>query len=92
MRLVINPHDDVSLRRVINVAGARGSAKAVMEAVDGHSRVDDAPAAGTDFTAARGGPGTGGDGQFRCWSRLVRGTAEASAFRESRDGVADRVS
>ncbi len=34
MRLVINPHDDVSLRRVINVP-ARGIGKAVMEAVAG---------------------------------------------------------
>jgi DNA helicase-2/ATP-dependent DNA helicase PcrA len=32
MRLVINPHDDVSLRRVINVP-ARGIGKGVMEAV-----------------------------------------------------------
>ena len=34
MRLVINPHDDVSLRRVINVP-ARGIGKGVMEAVEG---------------------------------------------------------
>jgi DNA helicase-2/ATP-dependent DNA helicase PcrA len=33
MRLVINPHDDVSLRRVINVP-ARGIGKAVMEALE----------------------------------------------------------
>jgi DNA helicase-2/ATP-dependent DNA helicase PcrA len=33
MRLVINPHDDVSLRRVINVP-ARGIGKGVMDAVD----------------------------------------------------------
>jgi DNA helicase-2/ATP-dependent DNA helicase PcrA len=33
MRLVINPHDDVSLRRVINVP-SRGIGKGVMEAVD----------------------------------------------------------
>ena len=39
MRLVINPHDDVSLRRVINVP-ARGIGKGVMEAVEG---VDVAP-------------------------------------------------
>src|SRR5262249_57548259 len=32
MRLVINPHDDVSLRRVINVP-ARGIGKGVMDAV-----------------------------------------------------------
>src|SRR5438477_4679011 len=34
MRLVINPHDDVSLRRVINVP-ARGIGKGVMDAVEG---------------------------------------------------------
>src|SRR5436189_2475015 len=33
MRLVINPHDDVSLRRVINVP-ARGIGKGVMDSVD----------------------------------------------------------
>ena len=33
MRLVINPHDDVSLRRVINVP-ARGIGKGVMDALD----------------------------------------------------------
>src|SRR5581483_10868149 len=33
MRLVINPHDDVSLRRVINVP-ARGIAKGVMDALE----------------------------------------------------------
>src|SRR5437899_6261127 len=33
MRLVINPHDDVSLRRVINVP-SRGIGKGVMEAID----------------------------------------------------------
>src|SRR5262249_38165288 len=33
MRLIINPHDDVSLRRVINVP-ARGIGKGVMEAVE----------------------------------------------------------
>jgi DNA helicase-2/ATP-dependent DNA helicase PcrA len=36
MRLVINPHDDVSLRRVINVP-ARGIGKGVMDAIDGIS-------------------------------------------------------
>jgi DNA helicase-2/ATP-dependent DNA helicase PcrA len=42
MRLVINPHDDVSLRRVINVP-ARGIGKGVMDALEG--------------VAAGGGPG-----------------------------------
>src|SRR5256712_12113490 len=34
MRLVINPHDDVSLRRVINVP-SRGIGKGVMESIEG---------------------------------------------------------
>src|SRR5690606_23747723 len=33
LRLILNPHDDVSLRRVINVP-ARGIGKGVMEALD----------------------------------------------------------
>ena len=37
LRLVINPHDDVSLRRVINVP-ARGIGKGVMEAVESRSK------------------------------------------------------
>ena len=41
LRLIINPHDDVSLRRVINVP-ARGIGKAVLEAIEGI----DAPVAG----------------------------------------------
>jgi len=34
LRLVLNPHDDVSLRRVVNVP-SRGIGKAVLDAVDG---------------------------------------------------------
>ena len=37
LKLIINPHDDVSLRRVINVP-ARGIGKGVMEALDRSSR------------------------------------------------------
>ena len=47
MRLVINPHDDVSLRRVINVP-ARGIGKGVMDALEKRRAAaadDDAPAA-----------------------------------------------
>jgi DNA helicase-2/ATP-dependent DNA helicase PcrA len=86
MRLVINPHDDVSLRRVINTP-ARGIGKGVMEAVEAIS-LDDAPT--RQFTAALGGPGAGGDGQFVVVATGSR-TAE-QGVPESRDGVADRVS
>lgn len=41
LKLLINPHDDVSLRRVINVP-ARGIGKGVMEAIEALS-VDEAP-------------------------------------------------
>ena len=41
LKLLINPHDDVSLRRVINVP-ARGIGKGVLEALD-HVSADDAP-------------------------------------------------
>jgi DNA helicase-2/ATP-dependent DNA helicase PcrA len=44
LRLIINPHDDVSLRRVIN-APARGIGKGVMEAVEGVDVSADAPLA-----------------------------------------------
>jgi DNA helicase-2/ATP-dependent DNA helicase PcrA len=45
LRLVMNPHDDVSMRRVINVP-ARGIGKSVMEtieAIDPSGRADDTP-------------------------------------------------
>ena len=58
MRLVINPHDDVSLRRVINTP-ARGIGKAVMEAVE---KV--APEAGRRSAAPVGRPSAGAVRQF----------------------------
>jgi ATP-dependent DNA helicase UvrD/PcrA len=69
MRLVINPHDDVSLRRVINVP-ARGIGKGVMEAVEtiGPATADDLPllAAGLQPTLAANS----------FWARIVRGLEE----------------
>jgi DNA helicase-2/ATP-dependent DNA helicase PcrA len=71
MRLVINPHDDVSLRRVINVP-ARGIGKGVMDAVEkvdpsdsGAGDFDDMPllAAGLQPTLAANS----------LWARIVRG-------------------
>ena len=41
LKLLINPHDDVSLRRVVNVP-ARGIGKGVMEAID-HVSAEEAP-------------------------------------------------
>jgi DNA helicase-2/ATP-dependent DNA helicase PcrA len=77
MRLVINPHDDVSLRRVINVP-ARGIGKGVMDAVEkldaaapGGSDLDDLPllAAGLQPTLAANS----------LWAKIVRGL-ERQAF------------
>jgi DNA helicase-2/ATP-dependent DNA helicase PcrA len=66
MRLVINPHDDVSLRRVINTP-ARGIGKGVMEAVENiePGANDDLPllAAGLQPTLSANS----------LWARLVRG-------------------
>jgi DNA helicase-2/ATP-dependent DNA helicase PcrA len=73
MRLVINPHDDVSLRRVINVP-ARGIGKGVMEAIEKIS-----PGAGDDnlpLLAAGLAPALSANS---LWTRLVSGL-EARAF------------
>src|SRR6266496_6569731 len=66
MRLVINPHDDVSLRRVINTP-ARGIGKGVMEAVE---KV--APRADADLPLLSAGlqPAVSATS---LWARIVRG-------------------
>jgi DNA helicase-2/ATP-dependent DNA helicase PcrA len=85
MRLVINPHDDVSLRRVINTP-ARGIGKGVMEAVESvePGTNEDLPllAAGLQPTLSANS----------LWARLVRGlqdrafpnraAASLAAFRD----------
>jgi DNA helicase-2/ATP-dependent DNA helicase PcrA len=78
MRLVINPHDDVSLRRVINVP-ARGIGKGVMDAVEAFA------------PDGAGGSGPGSDlasmpllaaglepqvAANSVWARIVRGLEE----------------
>ena len=71
MRLIINPHDDVSLRRVINVP-ARGIGKGVMDALDGIG-----PASEYDeslpLLSAGLQPALSANS---LWARLVRGLAE----------------
>jgi DNA helicase-2/ATP-dependent DNA helicase PcrA len=69
MRLVINPHDDVSLRRVINVP-ARGIGKGVMDALEAVPVVDDTdlPLLGAGLQPAIAAKSL--------WSRLVRGLDE----------------
>ena len=88
MRLIINPHDDVSLRRVINVP-ARGIGKGVMDAVEkiGRRRPDRrrtcrCSSAGLQPTLSANS----------LWARLVRGledrafpnraSASLAAFRD----------
>ncbi len=94
LKLIINPHDDVSLRRVINVP-ARGIGKGVMDslqAIDPEAVVADAPpllAAGlAEVSSARS-----------LWGRLVyavdegrlpnRAVASLRAFRDLIVGLAE---
>jgi ATP-dependent DNA helicase UvrD/PcrA len=87
MRLVINPHDDVSLRRVINVP-TRGIGKGVMDAIESVG-----PASSLDeslpLLAAGLAPAVSANS---LWARLVRGledraftgraAASLAAFRD----------
>src|SRR4051794_32776467 len=66
MRLVINPHDDVSLRRVVNVP-ARGIGKGVMDAVE---KVEPAIDTNLPLLAAGLAPALTANS---LWARLVRG-------------------
>ena len=69
MRLVINPHDDVSLRRVINVP-ARGVGKGVMDAVENLAGADhsDLPLLNTGLAPSAA--------VNSLWARIVRGLEE----------------
>ena len=86
MRLVINPHDDVSLRRVINVP-ARGIGKGVMEALE---TIELAGAPTTTCRCCSAGlqPALAANS---LWARLVRGLERARVHRPRR-GVAGGVS
>jgi DNA helicase-2/ATP-dependent DNA helicase PcrA len=88
MRLIINPHDDVSLRRVINVP-ARGIGKGVMEAVEQlPADDDDALMDALPLLAAGLKPALSANS---LWARLVRGL-EASRLSRPGRGIADGVS
>src|SRR3954468_761795 len=69
MRLVINPHDDVSLRRVINVP-ARGIGKGVMETVENLPPPGEAVDADLPLLRVGLAPGLSANS---LWSRVVRG-------------------
>src|SRR5580704_9495213 len=71
LRLVINPHDDVSLRRVINVP-ARGIGKGVMDAVEGISVVS---ARDLPLLTAGLAPTVSANS---LWARIVHGLGEGS--------------
>src|SRR5262249_31128679 len=75
MRLVINPHDDVSLRRVINVP-ARGIGKGVMEAVEKLGPAESVAESDFPLLAAGLQPAISANS---LWARLVRGL-EGRAF------------
>ena len=90
MRLVINPHDDVSLRRVINVP-ARGIGKGVMDALEA---VDPARADGADDV--RGLPLLARARSRRrrsnsLWARLVRRPRRTRVFTGRAAASLDRV-
>ena len=83
MRLVINPHDDVSLRRVINVP-ARGIGKGVMDALEA-----DRAGARRRPAAARRRPAAGAVRQFALGAPRAR--PRRARVHESRVGVAHGV-
>jgi DNA helicase-2/ATP-dependent DNA helicase PcrA len=72
MRLVINPHDDVSLRRVINVP-ARGIGKGVMETLERVEVIPDSES--LPLLAAGLAPSLTANS---LWARLVHGLQERS--------------
>jgi DNA helicase-2/ATP-dependent DNA helicase PcrA len=74
MRLVINPHDDVSLRRVINVP-ARGIGKGVMDAIDAIQPGDDSAIDSMPLLSAGLQPALSANS---LWARLVRGLEQRS--------------
>jgi DNA helicase-2/ATP-dependent DNA helicase PcrA len=71
MRLVINPHDDVSLRRVINVP-ARGIGKGVMDALE---KIDPSGARSIPLLAAGLQPAVSSNS---LWARLLLGLDDRS--------------
>ena len=74
MRLVINPHDDVSLRRVINVP-ARGIGKGVMDALEGVVVAPDADLEALPLLAAGLQPTPVTNS---LWARVVGGLAQGA--------------
>ena len=88
LRLLINPHDDVSFRRVVNVP-ARGIGKSVLDALDGIDPAAEDAAANTPLLSAGLAPSPA---PRSLWARLIlavdkrlvppRAVAALSAFRD----------
>jgi DNA helicase II / ATP-dependent DNA helicase PcrA len=94
LKLVLNPHDNVSLRRVINVP-ARGIGKALMESLEAVELNE--PESTTPLLAAPA-PATETNSLWTRLGRAVdhkllapRAVASLSAFRELMTGMADMV-
>ena len=92
MRLVINPHDDVSLRRVINVP-ARGIGKGVLESIEKVDVLSNQPDAAFPLLSAGLAPTVVANS---LWSRIVQGLQErafsgraASSLTVFRDLIAN---
>ncbi len=92
MRLIINPHDDVSLRRVINVP-ARGIGKGVMESLEADRSGTSARRRRRDSRICRCWPpgSQPAPAVNSLWSRLVRGSKDRRLLGRAR-GLADRRS
>ena len=83
LRLVINPHDDVSLRRVINVP-ARGIGKGVMDALEAdRSR----RRAGRCATAAGRGSAADISSARSLWAKLCTSSIEGKVTPRARRGA-----
>jgi DNA helicase II / ATP-dependent DNA helicase PcrA len=78
LKLLLNPHDDVSLRRIINVP-ARGIGKGVLDAVDAARAEDLKTAAAAPGTPLFEGDGEPGEVRRSLWTTIVRGL-EARRF------------
>src|SRR3954468_4089343 len=75
LRLIINPHDDVSLRRVINVP-ARGIGKGVMESLEAVDPAAESVPGGFDELPLLAAGLQPAPAVNSLWSRLVRGLSD----------------
>jgi DNA helicase II / ATP-dependent DNA helicase PcrA len=98
LKLLLNPDDDVSLRRIINVP-ARGIGKGVLDAVDAARHDDLAAPADAPATPLFDGAAEPGAARRSLWAAIVRGleakrfanraAASLGAFRDLMLSLAD---